>query len=799
MPAKIKRRTYRKESCIIMATRTNVTQKRLWPIIEKIFKTYSHVMYAACITSFTLWLMAILHTYAICDQSMFSYQSDQSIIHNCGGWLGAYTAAAILYVFGSSSYVLLLFLFFIAYFKLLRLNFLTELDRFVAFFLCIASSASLCTRYKLSLFDHSATGGLIGHIVYSRLLRVCDRPIATLIILSLTVATLIIIFRTLIVQCMRCCHIFYIWMAKHKEPLLKTCRALAYAIYLIVYPLLKLCAYACSVIANSHIVASIKLTLNEQFRNKYQEKLDSQDQFWRAYLTEMAQEEAPSLVPIDTQQELKNNSAWDHTEPEPPAATQAIRSPTPETEETPAYQLPPVSLLSGNKQVQSDKQEIAELKDKARLLEEKLAHFGITGSVVAIKRGPVVTLLEYQPDINARISKITALEDDLALALQAMSIRTIAPIPGTAFIGFEVANSTRHSVSFGNCVQSTAFTGHQGALPLALGVDTTGNNLVVDLAKMPHLLIAGSTGSGKSVALHTMIISLLLKKTPDELKIVLIDPKRLEFATYADCPHLLFPIVMQPQQTIPVLKWVVQQMEERYAIMTAAGARNIGDYQALAKHNQTYSRMPFMVVVIDELADLMMTCGRDIEDLIARIAQMARAAGIHMILATQRPSVDVITGLIKVNFPSRISCRVTSKIDSRTILDCNGAEKLLGRGDMLFLDAADSTIKRVHGCYISDAEIAAVIHHVRKQQHPSYVPTHDLIAQNPQNMDSQDDKLYKEVINFLKDVDEVSISLLQRRFKIGYNRSARIIDCLETQGIVAPSDGGKLRKVIHHQ
>ena len=492
-------------------------------------------------------------------------------------------------------------------------------------------------------------------------------------------------------------------LTRHQEELQIARRVLLHSLYIIFYPAIKLIAYIYSAIINSRIFKSIRSAIYDQFHDEHEEHINPKDEFLRTYLTEIATEnEQEKITPIfDKKKELADSFA-----DVGPGVNNLL------AKEIVPYKLPPTSLLQQGKPSSSDKQEMVELKDKAKLLEEKLAHFGITGSVVAIKRGPVVTLFEYQPDIDARISKITALDDDLAMALQAMSIRIIAPIPGTAFIGFEVANAVRSTVSFGSSVQSASFAGHQGSLPLALGVDTVGNQLVVDLAKMPHLLIAGSTGSGKSVALHTMIMSLLLKRTPEELKIILVDPKRLEFAAYADCAHLVFPIVMQPKQTIPVLKWVVAQMEERYAIMTAAGARNILDYQAMANHDKTCQHMPFMVVIIDELADLMMTCGRDIEDLIARIAQMARAAGIHMILATQRPSVDVITGLIKVNFPSRISCRVTSKVDSRTILDCNGAEKLLGRGDMLFLDAADSNIKRVHGAYISDAEISAVVNHI---------------------------------------------------------------------------------------
>jgi len=319
--------------------------------------------------------------------------------------------------------------------------------------------------------------------------------------------------------------------------------------------------------------------------------------------------------------------------------------------------------------------------------------------------------------------------------------------------------------------------------------------VVVDLIKMPHLLIAGSTGSGKSVALNTILISLLCKCTPDELKLILIDPKRLEFAPYADISHLLFPIVTDPKQSVPVLKWVVKQMESRYEQMSHHGVRNVFEYNKLAKM-QGMEVFPFIVIVIDELSDLMMTAGREVEDLITRITQMARAAGIHMIIATQRPSVDVITGLIKVNFPSRISCRVTSKVDSRTILDCGGADKLLGRGDMLFLDSTASVLKRVHGSYVSDKEINTVASHIRNQRVVEYLDITEELAADDAGLSSEDEELYKQVVSYLDSVDEISISSLQRAFRIGYNRSARIIAMLEMHGLIMPADGSRTRRVI---
>jgi len=448
----------------------------------------------------------------------------------------------------------------------------------------------------------------------------------------------------------------------------------------------------------------------------------------------------------------------------------------------------------------SDETVKKELEARALILQEKLRRFNIEGEVVCIKRGPVVTLFEYKPSIDTKLSKIIALEDDLAMALCAYSIRILAPIPGKEVVGFEVANTQRTDVLFADTIKSSEYCGAAYDLPLVLGQDTIGNHVVVDLARMPHLLIAGSTGSGKSVALNAMLMSLLCSRTPDELKLILIDPKRLEFGTYADIAHLLFPIVVDTKLAAPILQWVVRQMEARYERMAVCGVRNSADYNKLAKKGDAYEPMPFIVVVIDELADLMMTAGNQVEDLIARLAQMARAAGIHLLVATQRPSVDVITGLIKVNFPSRISFRVVSRVDSRTILDCMGAEKLLGRGDMLFLDSTRAILKRVHGAYVSDKEIEQIVGHIRTERAPEYLDI-KLDASSGAHMDQMDgdqQKLFVEVVEFLqqKEVDAVSISLLQRKFKIGFNRSAAIIEMLEAQGLIMPANGEKKRMVI---
>jgi S-DNA-T family DNA segregation ATPase FtsK/SpoIIIE len=460
---------------------------------------------------------------------------------------------------------------------------------------------------------------------------------------------------------------------------------------------------------------------------------------------------------------------------------------TPVEEDAIEYPFPHLEKTAPDQQ-QTDKNS-AHAQNKAQILEEKLLRFGIKGKVTSITVGPVVTLYEYQPHIDAKISKIIAREDDLALALQAISLRIIAPIPGKSVVGFEVAHAERTSVYFGVLYEASLkkFKGH---LPLLLGQNTVGATVVVDLISMPHLLVAGSTGSGKSVALNTMLISLLCYAKPEDLKLILIDPKKLEFAVYDELPHLLFPIVTEPERAVAVLRWAVKTMNERYERMSKVGVRQAKEYHAL------YHDMASIVIIIDEFADLMITTGKEVEELVVRLAQMARAAGIHIILATQRPSVDVITGLIKVNFPARIAFKVTSKIDSRTIIDTSGADKLLGKGDMLFLDN-QGMLNRIHGAYISDAEIASVTAQIKEYGAPIYETISESVTDKETDLDEADKQIFQDIVQYVRECDEISISLLQRKFRIGYNRSARMIDTLESRGIILPSDGGKMRKVLH--
>ncbi|MBN2267318.1 MAG: DNA translocase FtsK 4TM domain-containing protein [Candidatus Babeliaceae bacterium] len=467
-----------------------------------------------------------------------------------------------------------------------------------------------------------------------------------------------------------------------------------------------------------------------------------------------------------------------------PVWHEAVRKPTSiaTAENIEQHPLPSLSLFQVSDDLKSShiESESVSLKNQ---LEQVLHRHGVPGKVVVWRRGPVVTLFEYAPGPSVKVAHVCALEDDLALALGVLSVRIIAPIPGKTVIGIELANEKRETVFAADMLQRQEGA-LKGKLPLLIGADTAGRDLIVDLTTMPHLLVAGSTGSGKSVALNTILAGLLYTKTPEEMRLILIDPKRLEFASYVDLPHLLFPVVTEVMQVPRVLQWLVAEMESRYKKLAEAGVRQIAEYHGVVP-------LPYLVVVIDELADIMVTIGRDVEPLLARLAQMARAAGIHLIVATQRPSVDVITGVVKVNFPSRLAFKVASKIDSRTILDVPGAERLLGKGDLLFLTTQG--VGRYHGALVRDTEISSLVDFWKSRQRVTY-ESFDVITSGD-STGGAEDPLYDEVVAFVQTVDEVSISLVQRRFRIGFNRSARLIEMLTERGILLTDRRGRYRKV----
>lgn len=504
-------------------------------------------------------------------------------------------------------------------------------------------------------------------------------------------------------------------------------------------------------------------------------------------------------------------------------------------EEEGEYQIPPLSLLDDPPEPEDAEEMREEILANSVILEQKLADFGVQGRVVQVLPGPVITLFEYEPAPGIKVSRILALADDLALAMRAVSLRIMAPIPGKPVVGIEIPNTKKETVYFKDIMCSEDFVESPSVLTMAIGKDNIGQPVAQDLAVVPHLLMAGSTGSGKSVGMNAMICSILLNASPDEVKMIMIDPKMLELSIYDGIPHLIAPVVINPKKAAAALQWAVTEMETRYKLMSEAGVRNITGYNEYvetleeeydekiledeklrrqAKKDGDYdeddfeeipeppARLPYVVVFIDELADLMMVASKGVEECLTRLAQMARAAGIHLIVATQRPSVDVLTGIIKANFPARISYKVISRVDSRTILDCMGADKLLGKGDMLFMPPGTSSLRRIHGCMVSDAEINRIVEFTKKQQKPDYENAEedifgvvDLEGSEEAEEEEEFDEKYDDAVALVAKDRQASISYIQRRMRIGYNRAARIVECMEREGVVGPSDGGRPREV----
>lgn len=704
--------------------------------------SYKNAAYAALYISLVLFLFISLATFNYTDSTVFhsTVSCNEVITRNAAGIWGAHVAAFLVYCLGFSAWFLIP-CFFLGAISRLSLILPKKKVRFlIGSILLMIGTCLLSADLSCSLYNGIVPGGIVGRSLTFFLRLFLD-------------STLIYVLSLGCIFCGALCWVGFGWGG--------------YVLSAFDYVLRRTGMYKAS-----HYLPHIPYA--EEIKTAEDESAIFEDHFWTAYSSLVAHREIDVVISLDGYESKED-------------AKQRVSSS--------AFVLPTVdSFVKKNKNEISDEQQL--LNERARHLENKLELFGIKGAVVSITRGPVVTLFEYAPASDVKISKIIMLEDDLALALQAYSLRIIAPIPGRSVVGFEVANINRQTVCFNEIVSSSHFKKYQGSVPLIIGKDTVGADVFVDLVDMPHLLVAGSTGSGKSVALNAMLASMLCKVHPDEVKLILIDPKRLEFASFADIAHLLFPIITDMVRVPQVLQWAVKTMEERYEELAARGVRHIQDY-----HKQYgIAAMPFIVIVIDELADLMMSSskgsrGADIEQLIARLSQMARAAGIHLILATQRPSVDVITGLIKVNFPSRIACKVISKVDSRTILDQAGAEKLLGKGDMLFLNHKGMVV-RVHGAYVSDQEINEIVSCIKKQRTVTYVSLDILYESVADDTNYDEDPLYSEVCAYVVSIEQVSISLLQRKFRIGYNRSARLIDTLESRGILMPADGSKFRKVL---
>jgi len=701
-----------------------------------------------------LFLLLCLFSYSPQDPSIGHYVPPGGPVHNLIGRFGAHLSYALLWFFGMSIFLLPAGLLTVSILYFVRPDFRTGKKIFIGFSGLMLSSSGLLSLLAPALNLHDVQdqpGGLLGKALTGLMSSSLGSAGTALLLLFVLTISLMILFRFSLLS---------------MGSLLK---------------------------ANLAAGGPVLMSLFRKGRAILPERKEK---------TPRIHTRKPTAPPIGE----KTNP------PEPSPLVPVVRRGG-------GYTLPPLTLLDYKERKDAKVRKDALLAN-SRTVEKTLADFGVVGKVVEVQPGPVVTLYELEPAPGVKINRITTLSDDLALALKAPSIRIMAPIPGKAAVGIEIPNGNRETVYLREVLDSETFRESRLVLPIALGKDIVGNPMVADLTRMPHLLIAGTTGSGKSVSLNAMICSILLKAAPEDVKFLMIDPKRLELSSYEGIPHLLHPVVVSPKKAAQVLKWAVEEMERRYQMIAASGVKNIDSYnKALAtaapqqplpglvsssegvQQSSPPSKLPYIVIIIDELADLMMVAQKNVEDSLTRLAQMARAAGIHLMLATQRPSVDVITGLIKANFPTRISFQVSSKVDSRTILDQQGAESLLGSGDMLFLPPGTSKISRIHGAFVSDREIERITEYIKEQAQPTYDESisryeADSEAREGERGDEDFDEKYDEAVELVTDLGQASISLVQRYMKIGYNRAARLIERMESEGIVGPSDGAKPRKVL---
>jgi S-DNA-T family DNA segregation ATPase FtsK/SpoIIIE len=735
-------------------------------------------------------------TFNTSDSSLNSW-SNEGVIHNLGGKFGAQVADLFFSGFGLASYLIPLALLYMAYtlfrFKEIRLRSYKLLASFGLLF--SLSTLFAFFRDTTSLFGQQVqTGGLVGKVSATFLKSAVGPYGALLLLLPLLAASIMILSKFSFV-------LFAGWWLdnfKHKWAAWQERRA-----------------------------------KDRDEQNRVKAKHDG--------LPVAAAANGPVIKPLAPPPQRPNIFKKEKDKKKEDAKTAAVQESFEFIKAEGDFHTPPFSLLDVPPATEKTLDRDA-LTMNARLLEKKLKDYNIDGEVVEICPGPVITMYEYAPAPGIKISKIAGLTDDLTMALQAMSIRIVAPIPGKGVVGIEVPNRDRDMVFLREIFNCEHFSHSKMKLPLALGKDIAGLPVVTDLAKAPHLLVAGSTGSGKSVSINTMILSLLYTSTPKDVRMIMVDPKMLEFSMYEGIPHLLLPVVTEPKKASLALKWAVNEMERRYALLSDKGVRNIESYnkklagelleqeelgsvtdaeiieelEEVVEEGELpvdpipfvvddgdmleHSHLPYIVVVVDELADLMMVAGREVEEHIARLAQKARASGIHLILATQRPSVDVITGLIKANLPSRISFQVTSKVDSRTILDCNGAESLLGAGDMLYMPPGTSRLQRIHGAFVSDAEVQRVVDFLKKQGKPVYEKS-ILEMKDPDEKGSGEDEVqderWEDALRIVADTRQASISMIQRKLRIGYNRAARIVEMMESEGMIAPSDGTSKPREIY--
>ncbi len=675
--------------------------------------------------------------------------------HNLIRVVGAYCAGTLLFIMGYSSYVLVLFLFFWSWNKFLSRQVDFSIYKFIGLgvLICVASAffSMLGPQASEARFERS---GYVGHLFSGFLLSNLDRNVAYLALITLGILALILTGEFLLAP-------FVLKVGASLQELTSVFRQ-----------------------KRQGKIKDAKDELREReiakvLRTREEKGEKEEDKKFKEKTKDEAGEAKPSLfAPLKPKISIN----------QPSEEKKTVREEIPLIEGD--YTLPPLDLLTTPPHISTTKLQ-SDLISGARLLESTLASFGVSARVADIEQGPAITRYELEPAPGVKVQKFTTLENDIALAMKAQTVRIVAPIPGKNRVGIEVPNQSSASVFLKEVLMNSQFRSFGSKLTLALGKDITGKTMIADLTEMPHLLIAGTTGSGKTVCVNGIIMSMLFNATPNEIKFVMVDPKMVELSMYNDLPHLLCPVVTDVRKVSNVLNWVVAEMESRYRTLSKEGLRNIKAY------NDKGKRMPYIVVVIDELADLMQVSAKTVESSITRLAQLSRAVGIHLILATQRPSVDVITGVIKANFPARISFKVASKVDSRTVLDMNGAETLLGKGDMLFIKPGDAKPTRGQCSFVKDDEIQKVIEYIKKQQKPIY--DEKILTQQTSlgiGQDQDRDEFYDEAVKLVMETNQASVSIIQRRLRLGYTRAARLIDIMEQHGMVGPYVGSKPREIL---
>ncbi len=685
---------------------------------------------------------------------------------------GAYLSGSLFFVFGYSAYALVVILFFWSWNKFSSRDIEFTISKFISsltLFAVLSSLFSMIGPQESALRFKRA--GVVGFIISDFLIRYIGRMGAIIILLTLAILAIILIGEFLVAPML----ILLFEKLKVASGSFKEFIASRE----ITIPDLRHQFDLTKVLKNKNNKKKVTLPEDEE-EVEYEE--DSEDDWEEDEEGEDYEDEEEEAISQEKKSKPRIKIA--------PTKSKSNKKKD-DLEIQGEYRIPSLDLLKDPPEFSTTKIE-SDLISGAKLLEETLAQFNVSAKVVDIERGPAITRYELEPAPGVKIQKFTSLSDDIALAMKASIVRIVAPIPGKNRIGIEVPNGVSSTVYLKDVISSDAFINSKSKLTLSLGKDIGGAPIVADLAVMPHLLIAGTTGAGKTVCVNGIIMSMLLNASPEHVKFVMVDPKMVELAQYNDIPHLLCPTVTDSKKAAGVLNWVVGEMESRYKKLAKEKVRNIKGFNAIEGNS-----MPYIVVIIDELADLMQVSAKTVESSITRIAQLSRAVGIHLILATQRPSVDVITGVIKANFPARISFKVASKVDSRTVLDFNGAETLLGRGDMLFIKPGDAKPTRGQCSYVEDDEINRVIQFIKDQQEPCY--NENIIQQQDANFrggDGPKDEYYDEAVKLVIETNQASVSILQRRMRLGYTRAARLIDMMEQQGIVGPYCGSKPREII---